>query len=106
MTADNKSWNSPPQLLTPAVENTQAARVARRRAFRRQFEYAHEARGYVPQTYRNQLTPTQQQTVDENAYRDDDGSEWGDDLTASLLDVIDQHANGERAGDHHNSGPF
>jgi hypothetical protein len=78
VTDHNQSWNRPPQLLTPTVENTQAARVARRRAFRRQFDLSDRARSYVPEPYRN---------------------EEGDDLTDSLLDVIERAANAERAGD-------
>ncbi|MBN9108610.1 MAG: hypothetical protein J0I34_07485 [Pseudonocardia sp.] len=97
MTGDNKSWNQPPQLLTPVVENTQAARVARRRAFRTMFDYAPEARRYVPQPYRNRLTPEQAVDHDDHA----ETGEWGDDLTDSLLDVIERHSNGERAGAAH-----
>lgn len=77
----------PPQLLTPTVENTVAARVARRRAFRRMFLLADEARGYVPEPY-------------ENRFADEAAPELlGDDLTDSLLAVIDRAANEERAGD-------
>ncbi|GJF06555.1 hypothetical protein [Pseudonocardia sp. D17] len=79
----------PPQLLTPTVENTVAARVARRRAFRRMFLLADEARGYVPEPYRNRLTEAQREPE----------PELGDDLTDSLLAVIDRAANEERAGD-------
>lgn len=78
----------PPQLLTPVVENTVAARVARRRAFRRMFSLADEARGYVPEPYENRFA------ADEAA-----PELLGDDLTDSLLAVIDRAANEERAGD-------
>ncbi|GAY12072.1 hypothetical protein [Pseudonocardia sp. N23] len=83
MSSDNKRWRRPPELLPERQDNTQAARVARRRAFRRQFDLAPEARGYVPAPYRNELP---------------EAPEAGDDLTGQLLDVIEQHTNGERAG--------
>lgn len=50
-----------PQLLPVHQENTAAARVGRRRAFRLAFRLAPEARGYTPAPYVNQDVPDEYQ---------------------------------------------
>lgn len=82
----------PAELLPVHQENTVTARVTRRRNFRRMFTLAPEARGYIPRPYENALTG--------DTYIEPIGASlpW-DDLTDSLLEVIDRAMNAERAGD-------
>jgi len=72
----------PPELAVEHQENTQAARVQRRRDFR--LTFAPPTR-YVPQPYENRF-------VDEDP---------GTDLTAQLLDLIENPQNAERLGAAH-----
>ncbi|GAA4849449.1 hypothetical protein GCM10023403_10200 [Pseudonocardia benzenivorans] len=82
---------TPPELLPVHQENSVAARVGRRRDFRRMFTLAPEARGYIPRPYENALTG--------DTYIEPIGASLpGDDLI-TLLDHIEAAGDGDRAGD-------